>query len=81
MAEHVRPMGVERAARGTHWQRLYRELRESRAASYWLRSALAAAMDRDPVDALADAEQLVAIQRARLDELQAGGDGLVEVES
>ena len=34
--------------------------------SYWLRDAIASARARDPVDALADAEELVEILRRQL---------------
>lgn len=44
------------------------ELLNDPAGSYWFRSALAGALDRDPVDALNDAELLVEILRARLAE-------------
>jgi hypothetical protein len=36
------------------------------AASYWLKAALEKSLTRDPVDALADAETLVAALRAHL---------------
>jgi len=39
---------------------------ENPACSFWLRDALTQALDRDPVDALADAEQLVSLLRNRL---------------
>ena len=36
------------------------------ACSFWLRDALRGALKRDPVDALRDAEALVAVLEARL---------------
>jgi len=41
------------------------------ATSYWLRDALKSAFQRDPVDALADAELLTALLSQRLAVLQA----------
>lgn len=41
------------------------------ATSFWLQSALRSATQRDPVDAVHDAELLLAILRQRLDNLQA----------
>lgn len=40
------------------------------AASYWLKSAVAAAAKRDPLDALCDAETLLKFCQARLAEVQ-----------
>lgn len=37
------------------------------AASFWLKNALRSALDRDPVDALNDAEWLVVALKERLD--------------
>lgn len=42
----------------------------SLGASFWLRDALAAMLRRDPVDAVNDAETLLAILQQRLAELQ-----------
>jgi len=39
------------------------------SASFWLKQALASALERDPVDALADAEVLSEVLRERLDRL------------
>lgn len=41
----------------------------SPAASYWLKNALRALESRDPIDALNDAEALVAILETQLNEL------------
>lgn len=41
------------------------------AASRWLRTALCAALDRDPVDAMADAERLADVLQQRLDRIYA----------
>lgn len=43
---------------------------ENPATSYWLRQALTSALARDPVDALNDAEQLVALLTQNLAQLQ-----------
>lgn len=43
------------------------------AASYWLKNAVRELSDRDPVDALADAEALADAMRDRLEKLQEGG--------
>jgi len=40
------------------------------SASYWLRLALASALERDPVDAVADAESLVVALREHLADVQ-----------
>lgn len=40
------------------------------ATSHWLKKALETALERDPVDALADAEALVNALRERLENLQ-----------
>lgn len=40
-----------------------KEVMEHPAVSYWLKATLDTALQRDPVDALADAEFLVAILR------------------
>jgi hypothetical protein len=37
------------------------------AASFWLKNALQSALNRDPVDALNDAEVLVVVLKERLD--------------
>lgn len=37
------------------------------ATTYWLRDAIKSALSRDPVDALRDAEELVAFLQDRLD--------------
>ncbi|SJM94647.1 hypothetical protein [Crenothrix polyspora] len=39
------------------------------AASYWLKNALRSALERDPVDALADAEMLAAALYERRNEI------------
>lgn len=39
------------------------------AASYWLKDAIRAAMNRDILDALNDAETLVAVLRTRCNEI------------
>jgi hypothetical protein len=45
------------------------------AVSYWLKSALCSALDRDPVDAWADAARLAEALRERCDAiLQSSGD-------
>lgn len=45
------------------------------AASYWLKAALVMALERDPVDAAHDAENLAATLRERCDAvLKQGGD-------
>jgi len=49
---------------------LCEEIRNDMAASYWLKSVLASALQRDPVDAVADAEVLVMALRERC----TGGD-------
>lgn len=36
------------------------------AASYWLKNALQTSLERDPCDALSDAEALVSVLRIRL---------------
>jgi len=44
-----------------------------RAASHWLQAALASSLRRDLVDAVSDAELLLSVLTARLEELQEGG--------
>jgi hypothetical protein len=44
---------------------LCEEIRNDMAASYWLKSALASALKRSPVDAVTDAEVLVMALRER----------------
>jgi hypothetical protein len=44
----------------------------SPAASYWLKNAARTALQRDPVDALHDAEALVVMLRGNLGQVQAG---------
>jgi hypothetical protein len=41
----------------------------SRSASFWLKDAVQSLADRDPIDAINDAEELVAVQQARMSEL------------
>lgn len=41
------------------------------AATFWLKDALRKALDRDPVDALGDAEILVEVLRARAEKVLA----------
>lgn len=40
-----------------------------RSASRWLKAALRVALERDPVDATADAERLAAVLEERLDRI------------
>lgn len=40
------------------------------ATSFWLRNSLSTALARDPVDAIGDAELLLSILCARLEEIQ-----------
>lgn len=42
----------------------------SKVTSHWLKNTLASAMERDPVDALDDAETLVSILEQRLTAIQ-----------
>ena len=57
----------------THTDPSYREdfrmIRNHPAISYWLKDALAALDQRDPVDALQDAEILLALAEKRLFEI------------
>jgi hypothetical protein len=46
------------------------------AASFWLKRTLAAALERDPVDALNDAEILVKALRENLDDVYRAVNGL-----
>lgn len=46
-----------------------------RASSHWLRSAIVGAFRRDLVDAANDAELLLSVISARLEELQTGTEG------
>jgi hypothetical protein len=48
-----------------------RALLQDQSLSYWLRDALTSALDRDPVDAAADAGLLSAILDRRADEIAA----------
>lgn len=48
-----------------------RDLLQDASLSYWLRDALTSALDRDPVDAAADAGLLSAILDRRADEIAA----------
>lgn len=43
------------------------QLFENPCASFWLKQALATALQRDPVDAVNDAEALAEVLRARAD--------------
>lgn len=47
----------------------YDEILQSQDVSYWLKDAIKAAMQRDPVDALNDAELLVKVLRRRVGKL------------
>ncbi len=47
----------------------------SPSASFWLKDALQAALQRDPVDAANDAESLAAVLVSRCAALQAKGTG------
>ena len=49
---------------------LCREIMNSYAATFWLKRTLASALERDPVDALADAEALARALRENLDNVQ-----------
>jgi len=46
------------------------EIMNSYAATFWLKRTLASALERDPVDALADAEALARALRENLDNVQ-----------
>lgn len=54
------------------------ELHRDPAVRYWVKRAVETALDRDPVDALQDAELLVRVLRRRLDEINA--ETLAELE-
>jgi hypothetical protein len=45
------------------------DILEDKAASYWLKNALRSALERDPVDAVADAEILAAALKAHLEKI------------
>lgn len=60
-----------------HWQTAYRELRADSSVRWSLKSALSAAMDCDPCDAVNDARAIFLILKARCDEISGGGDGIV----
>ncbi len=45
---------------------------ENPATTYWLRDAIKSALQRDPVDALHDAEELAYLLRDRLDQIISG---------
>lgn len=51
------------------WKQKAEDIQQDPAASYWLKEAVKTAFERDPVDALSDAEQLVLILDGRLTEL------------
>lgn len=51
-------------------EHMKREIERDFAASYWLKGAVNDAFRRDAVDALADAELLSDVLRARLNEIQ-----------
>ena len=46
------------------------EIMNGYAATFWLKRTLASALERDPVDALADAEALARALRENLDDVQ-----------
>lgn len=46
------------------------EIMNSYAATFWLKRTLSSALERDPVDALADAEALARALRENLDNVQ-----------
>jgi hypothetical protein len=50
----------------------WRAVRDSPCTSYWLKDAIDHNWGRDPVDALMDAEVLVALLRTRWDAISAG---------
>ena len=50
------------------------DLLADRTASYWLKSAVAECMRRDPVDALNDAEYLRILMASRLAEIEKGAE-------
>jgi hypothetical protein len=45
------------------------------ATSFWLRDAMKSLLERDPVDALHDAEALVELMRKNLKDIQSTGRG------
>lgn len=45
------------------------DILDSRSASFWLRDALRAAINRDPVDAARDAELMAELLRERCDQI------------
>ena len=50
-----------------------KSIMESKAGSYWLKNAIRTAMQRDPVDALGDAEVLANVLKMRWDEMKHRG--------
>lgn len=57
----------------TNYQRIRRIVADAPGASYWLKAAVEALDKRDPVDALNDAEELLAVAQARVARLQEVG--------
>ncbi len=55
-----------------NWLEAYREIRSDPAVSYDIKYTLQAALDRDPVDALNDAELVVRVLQARFDAMLGG---------
>ena len=54
----------------TSYREDFRMIQNGLAVSYWLKDALTALDQRDPVDALQDAEVLLALAEKRLNEMQ-----------
>ena len=62
----------------SEYQRMFRTLRASNCVSFWLKRALIDLYVRDPVDALADAEQLVEVCRQRVQDTLGGAQRRVD---
>lgn len=54
------------------------QLMREPCVSFWLKKALESSLDRDPVDAIADVEQLLSVLQARYDIMIESYQGIVD---
>jgi hypothetical protein len=57
-----------------------RQILSGQGTSYWLKNALTSALDRDPVDAVNDAELLAMVLGHRADQIATNFPGNIEVD-
>ena len=70
--EYQRLFDVAHSTNNLRWEFRFQAIRELPTTTYWLARAIEILSERDPVDALSDAEYLFKLMRIRCDQILAG---------